>query len=114
MFKRWIGFYLNVHIKALSLIETNFWASIYFLHDPQEGAQYSSDLEKLGRKKWRDFVFLNVMLDGKVVCCLHFFSNNSCVDITYSPPARYRGWAGAEDGTIQHLEYKTTNFKQRP
>ena len=34
-------------------------------------------------------------------------------DITYSPRARYRGWPGAGDGTIQHLEYKTTNLKQR-
>ena len=41
------------------------------------------------------------------------FSNNSCVDITYSPQARYRGGPGGGDGTIQHLEYKTTNLKQR-
>ena len=34
-------------------------------------------------------------------------------DITYSPRARYRGWPGVGDGTIQHLEYKTTHLEQR-
>ena len=42
------------------------------------------------------------------------FSNNSCVDIAYSPPARYKGWAGAGDGTIQHLEFiKNNQFRRK-
>ena len=120
MFKPWIGFYLNFHIKALCLIEPQFWiicgpGYILFTQSTRRGTiQFSFGKlnATLLQKNVEIFWLFECDVRWSAVCIS--FSNNSCVDITYSPPARYRGRAGAGDGTIQHLEYKTTNLKQRP
>ena len=95
MFKLQIGFYLNFHIKAFCLIEPQFWiicgpGYILFTQSTRRG-KIQFNLGKLNATLLEQNVEIFCLFKCDVrwpAVCISF-SNNSCVDITYSPPARY-------------------------